>query len=262
MSVTYKIDERGVAFITIDRADKHNAFDDKVIQELLAAFQDSDKNETVNAIVLQSQGKHFSAGADLAWMQGMADYSFDENVEDAQQLANMLLSLDRLSKPTVARVQGAAFGGAVGLVSCCDIAVATDNASFCLSEVKLGLVPATISPFVVAAIGSRAARRYFQTAETFDAETALRLKLVSHVVEQDQLDQKVNEVIDMLLVNGSEAMSESKRLIFELDQRPVDDALINHTCEVIARARVSDEGQQRLKRFLNQRANKKQSHKS
>jgi len=162
--VSYSVDGRGVATVTMNNPDKHNAFDDAIIAELQAAFERADSDDQVRVLILAATGKSFSAGADLNWMKRMADYSRAENLRDSKALAAMLQSLNFLSKPSIARVQGAAFGGAVGLVSCCDMAVASQRASFCLSEVKIGLIPATISPYVVAAIGQRAARRYFTTA--------------------------------------------------------------------------------------------------
>jgi len=261
MAIDYQIDQRGVATVTLNRAAKRNAFDDHMIEELSDAFNKADQDPTVRVLVLRSTGKHFSAGADLAWMQSMVDYSFDENLADANKLANMLASLNQLSKPTIARVQGAAFGGAVGLVSCCDIAIGTSETSFCLSEVKLGLVPATIGPFVVEAIGRQAARRYFQTAEAFDAKQALSLGLLSLVVNAAEIDQAVENMIENVLPNSAAAMATSKKLVFELSNRSLnkhtlDEALTEHTCEVIARARVSDDAQQRLKQFIQARAKK------
>jgi len=150
-----------VAKVTLQRPEKHNAFDDKLIEQLTDAFESIDADSSVRVMVLAAQGENFSAGGDLAWMKRMADYSFDENLADANKLSNMLNTLNNMSIPTIARVQGAAYGGAVGLVSCCDLAIGSENASFCLSEVKVGIIPATISPFVIAAIGSRQARRYF-----------------------------------------------------------------------------------------------------
>src|SRR5210317_2194718 len=179
--VTLTIDARGVATVTLDRPDKHNAFDDEVICALKDRFVELAADRTVRVVILASTGKSFSAGADLNWMRRMAEYDFGHNMRDAEQLAAMLKALADLPQPTIARVQGAAYGGAVGLVSCCDIAIAGERASFCLSEVKIGLVPATISPYVIRAIGERAACRYFVTAERFDAARAADLGLVSEV---------------------------------------------------------------------------------
>ena len=240
----------GVTTVSLARPEKHNAFDDAVIAELTQAFRNIDADDATRVMVLAAQGKSFSAGADLAWMKRMADFTYEENLQDARGLADMLYALDRLSKPTIARVQGAAFGGAVGLVSCCDIAIGTPAAKFCLSEVKLGLVPATISPYVIAAIGPRASRRYFQTAEVITADAALHLGLLSKVVSEELLDEELDGTVRSLLSNGRQAMAASKKLIFEVAHQPVDEALMNHTSAVIAEARVSDESQQRLAAFL------------
>lgn len=252
-SVLTTIDDRGVATITLNRPDKHNAFDDRVIADLTAAFQAVSEDRSVRVMVLAAQGKSFSAGADLGWMQRMTHYSYDENLRDANALANMLKSLNSLPVPTIARVQGAAFGGAVGLVSCCDMAVGTARASFSLSEVKIGLVPATISPYVIGAVGARAARRYFLTAERFDAQTALHLGLLSEVVEEKDLDSAIEKLIVALRGNGPQAITMAKQLVYDVAHRPVDDALIQQTSELIAQVRVSAEGQEGLSAFLEKR---------
>ena len=183
-----KIDSRGVAKVTLNNPSKHNAFDDYMITQLSNAFTAIAENSDVRLMILASKGQSFSAGADLDWMKRMAAYSYEENLEDAKALAGMLKMLNDMPQPTIARVQGAAFGGALGLISCCDIAVAATTASFALSEVKIGLVPATISPYVIAAIGERYAKRYFITAERFDANTALQMSLVHETVEEQLLD--------------------------------------------------------------------------
>ena len=247
------IDARGVARVTMSRPDKHNAFDDGVIAELTLAFQTLAENPAVRAMILEAEGKSFSAGADLGWMQRMASYSFDENLRDANALANMLKTLNSMPFPTIARVQGAAFGGAVGLVSCCDMAVAAPKASFCLSEVKIGLIPATISPYVIAAIGQRASRRYFMTAERFSAETAAHLGLVSELVDADALDSRIEELVDTLLANSPAAIKAAKRLVFDVENRVLTDELIADTSERIATIRVSAEGQEGLNAFLEKR---------
>jgi methylglutaconyl-CoA hydratase len=204
-------------------------------------------------MVLCSEGKNFSAGADLDWMKRMATYSYDENLQDAQALALMLKTLHQMPQPTVARVQGAAFGGAVGLVSCCDMAVATSAASFCLSEVKIGLVPATISPYVITAIGERAARRYFTTAERFDAHKAMQIGLLTEVVDAENLDDQINLLNEAVLANGPEAVVAAKQLVSDVSGQTIDQSLIDHTCEVIATIRVSQQGQEGLNAFLEKR---------
>jgi len=247
------IDDHGVAQVRLNNPDKHNAFDDEIIGELTEAFVTIADNSNVRVMVLGSEGKSFSAGADLEWMKRMASYSYDENLRDASALALMLKTLNEIPQPTIARVQGAAFGGAVGLVSCCDMAVAASAASFSLSEVKIGLVPATISPYVIAAIGQRAARRYFVTAERFDAHRALQLGLVNEVVDAEQLDQEIDRLINTLLANGPEAVTGAKQLVFDVAGKPIDQQLIDATCETIAAIRVSEQGQEGLQAFLERR---------
>ena len=247
------IDDHGVAQVRLNNPDKHNAFDDEIIGELTEAFVAIADNSNVRVMVLGSEGKSFSAGADLEWMKRMASYSYDENLRDASALALMLKTLNEIPQPTIARVQGAAFGGAVGLISCCDMAVAASAASFSLSEVKIGLVPATISPYVIAAIGQRAARRYFVTAERFDAHRALQLGLVNEVVDAEQLDQEIDRLINTLLANGPEAVTGAKQLVFDVAGKPIDQQLIDATCETIAAIRVSEQGQEGLQAFLERR---------
>jgi len=247
------IEGDGVATVTLTRPEKHNAFDDEIINTLTTAFIEIEQNQDVKVMILAAQGKSFSAGADLSWMKRMADYSYAENQADAMALATMLKTLNNLSKPTIARVQGGAYGGAVGLVSCCDMAVGTPAAKFCLSEVRLGLVPATISPYVINAIGSRAARRYFLTAETITADQALHLGLLSTVASEQELNMQIRRFCDALLSNGKSAIATSKKLISDVAGQSINEALIAHTSSVIAEARVSEEAQQRLSKFLDRR---------
>jgi methylglutaconyl-CoA hydratase len=247
------IDQPGVATLWLNRPDKHNAFDDAMILELTRACEQVAADPQLRVLVLASRGRNFSAGADLGWMQRMATYSYDENLRDARALAKLLATLNTLPQATIARVQGAAFGGAVGLVSCCDMAVATPTARFCLSEVKLGLVPATISPYVVAAIGQRAARRYFTTAETFGAERARELGLVAELAEEKDIDQAIEQLARAILANGPRAVTTAKQLAAQVSGRPIDPALIDSTCELIANIRVSTEGQEGLQAFLQKR---------
>ncbi len=251
--VTTQIDSRGVARVTLNNPDKHNAFDDQMIIELTNAFNALAANANVRIMLLKSEGKSFSAGADLDWMKRMASYSYQQNLNDARALAAMLKALHQMPIPTIARVQGATFGGAVGLISCCDIALASSNASFALSEVKIGLVPSTISPYVIAAIGERHAKRYFMTAERFDANTALQIDLVHEAVEKSLLDDKVEQLITAILSNGPEAVVAAKQLVFAVSGKAVDSSLIEHTCEVIAGIRVSAQGQEGLSAFLDKR---------
>ena len=251
--VITQIDSRGVAQVTLNNPDKHNAFDDQMIIELTNAFNALAANANVRIMLLKSEGKSFSAGADLDWMKRMASYSYQQNLNDARALAAMLKVLHQMPIPTIARVQGAAFGGAVGLISCCDIALASSNASFALSEVKIGLVPSTISPYVIAAIGERHAKRYFMTAERFDANTALQMSLVHETVEEQLLDKKIEQLVTSVLSNGPEAVAAAKQLISKVSGEAIDSTLIEHTCEVIAGIRVSTQGQEGLSAFLDKR---------
>jgi methylglutaconyl-CoA hydratase len=252
-SVVTRIDNRGVATISMNNPDKHNAFDDSIIAQLSDAFENVGSDNSVRVVILASEGKSFSAGADLNWMKRMASYTREENFRDSQALAEMLRRLNFMPKPTIARVQGAAFGGAVGLVSCCDMAIGTARASFCLSEVKIGLMPATISPYVVAAIGQRASRRYFTTAERFSADTACQLGLLSQVADAENLDTAIETLVAQLLGNSPAAVTEAKRLVFDVADRVIDETLIKETCQRIADIRVSTEGQEGLGAFLEKR---------
>ncbi|WP_395343026.1 enoyl-CoA hydratase/isomerase family protein [Ningiella sp. W23] len=252
-NVELDIAVNGVAKVTLNRPDVHNAFDDEVIASLIDIFEQIENNDNVRLMILQARGKSFSAGADLNWMKKMADYSLDENKGDAAQLATMLNKLYRLNKPTIARVQGAAFGGAVGLVACCDIAIGSKLSKFCLSEVKLGLIPATISPYVVNAIGLREAKRLFMTAEVISSRRARRLGLLNEAVSEQDLDTTIDEIIKNILKNGPVAVSLAKQLACDIANRPIDDALIDETSELIANVRVSKEGQEGLSAFLNKR---------
>ena len=247
------IDQPGVATLWLNRPNKHNAFDDAMIVELTRACERVAAEPALRVLVLASRGRNFSAGADLGWMQRMAAYSYAENLRDAGALAKLLQTLNTLPQATIARVQGAAFGGAVGLVSCCDMAVATPTAQFCLSEVKLGLVPATISPYVVAAIGPRAARRYSTTAETFSAERARELGLVAELADEDDLDHTIGRLARAIQANGPRAVAVAKQLVAQVSDRPIDQDLIDNTCELIANIRVSTEGQEGLQAFLQKR---------
>ncbi|GAA4256599.1 enoyl-CoA hydratase/isomerase family protein [Azospirillum formosense] len=243
----------GVAAVTMNRADVHNAFNERVIADLTDAFLSLGSNPDVRVILLRGAGKSFSAGADLGWMKKMAGYSHDENVQDAMGLATMLRTLDECPKPTIAVVQGPAFGGGVGLVAACDIAISAETASFALTEVRLGLIPAVISPYVVAAMGERACRRYFLTAERFSAAEALRLGLLHQTVPVAELDAAVEVTVRNLLQCGPASQTAAKELIRAVARRPLDDALVRDTAERIARQRASDEGREGVGAFLEKR---------
>lgn len=243
----------GIARITLTRVDVHNAFNDKLIAELTAALKGLEEDPRVRLVLLAAKGRSFSAGADLNWMKAMAGYAEQENLEDARGLAELMRTLNELSKPTMALVQGAAFGGGVGLVACCDIALASEEASFCLSEVRLGLVPAVISPYVIAAMGQRAARRYFLTAERFPAQEAYRLGLVHEVVPAEDLETRGQRLCQVLLAGGPAAQSESKDLIFAVSEQPITAEVIEETAVRIARLRKSPEGREGVNAFLEKR---------
>ena len=243
----------GVGRITMARAEKHNAFDDGLIADLTDAFKSAGHDNNIRVVVLAGEGKSFSAGADLSWMRRIADYSDDENIDDARKLSCMVRALNELPRPTIARVQGSAFGGGVGLVAACDIALASEAASFCLSEARLGLIPSVISPYVGEAIGARAARRYFQTAERFDAAEACALGLVHEVVPRERLDDRLDELIGQLMDNGPQAMAASKDLIRRVTAGPVDDAMVEDTARRIADVRATDEGREGVRAFLEKR---------
>ena len=246
-------DARGVARLTLDRPEVHNAFDEVLITELNEALWALGQDPAVRVVVLAAAGKSFSAGADLGWMQRMASYSYAENLRDAEDLASLMASLNTLSKPTLALVQGAAIGGGVGLVACCDIVVASETASFCLSEVKLGLIPAVISPYVVAKIGESAARRYFLTAERFSAERARALGLVHEVVPAEELESTGSKIIEALAAGGAQSQSAAKDLIRAVVGRPIDEALIEETAARIAQVRAGEEAREGIGAFLNKR---------
>ncbi len=243
----------GVSTVTLNRPEVRNAFNDEVIAELTAVFIELGKREEVRCIVLAANGTAFCAGADLNWMKRMADYTRDENVADASALAEMLRVVYACPKPTIAKVQGDVYAGGTGLVAACDIAVSVGSAGYCLSEVKLGLIPATISPYVIRAMGARAAHRYFLTAERFDAAEALRIGFVHEVVAADQLDGKVAELAKALVNAGPEAVKLCKKLVQDVADHEITPSLIQKTVEGIADIRVSPEGREGVLSFLQKR---------
>ena len=252
-TITTSLNASGVAELVLNRAEVHNAFDDSMIGELINALKNLAVNPEVRVLLLKSNGKNFSAGADLNWMRSMAEKNYQQNLEDAGQLAELMRQLDCFPAPTIALVQGAAFGGALGLVSCCDIALAEQDASFCLSEVKIGLIPAVISPYVMRAIGERASRRYFLTAERFDASTALNLGLVHQVVDVGGLAAGAEHFVGILLNNSPAALRCAKELMAAVNHQPINQQLIDSTSARIAAIRVSNEGQEGLNAFLQKR---------
>jgi len=243
-----------VATVTLNRPEVRNAFNETTIAELTDVFGALDARDDVRAIVLAANGPAFCAGADLNWMKQMAGFSDEENRADARRLADMLSAVYCASKPVLARVSGDAYAGGVGLVAASDIVVAVDSARFCLSEARLGLIAATIAPYVVRALGERASRRYFTTAEPFDCATALRLGLVHEAVPLAELDDAVSRIAAALCANGPHAVRESKRLVQDVAGRIIDEPLIDDTARRIARIRASDEGREGVASFLEKRA--------
>ncbi|MCD9027686.1 enoyl-CoA hydratase/isomerase family protein [Luteimonas sp. BDR2-5] len=243
-----------VARLRLERSALHNAFDAGLVTALTAALQDVGNDPQVRVLVLEGAGASFCAGADIGWMRGMADASEADNREDALALARLMRLLDELPKPTIARVQGAAFGGGVGLVACCDIAIGVPAAKFGLTESRLGLLPAVISPYVIAAIGARNARRWFATAEVFDAAQAYRMGLLHEVVEADALDAAVDRQVALLLKAGPFAAADAKRLVREVVAATDRDQLDHDNASLIAAMRISAEGQEGLSAFLGKRS--------
>jgi methylglutaconyl-CoA hydratase len=252
-TVLVNIDSRGVARLTLNRPEVHNAFDDVLILKLIEKLKDLDSNDDVRVVILAANGKSFSAGGDLGWMQRTSDYSFNENLADARDLADLMKILNRLSKPTVALIQGAAYGGGVGLTAACDIVIASEKAKFCLSEVKLGLIASVISPYVRAAIGETQARRYTLTAELFNADEARRIGLVHEVCAADALEDQAEHFVQQVLKNSPAAMAGVKELLFSLSGRGIGDDVVEDTANRIAKIRASEEGKEGIAAFLEKR---------
>jgi len=245
--------ENGVARVWLNRPDLHNAFNETMIAELTGAFASLDADPDVRAVVLGGRGKSFCAGGDLNWMKRMSGYTFEQNFADAQALAKMLHVLNTLRKPTIARVHGSAFAGGMGLVAACDMAIAAQDVEFCLSEARLGLSPATISPYVVAAMGERQARRYFLTAERFSAKEAHRIGFVHEITLAYELDAKIDELLHHLLGNGPNAVAACKDLVRAVARARIDRDLMDDTATRIATIRATDEGREGVRSFLEKR---------
>jgi methylglutaconyl-CoA hydratase len=253
-SVLLEASPSGVATVTLNRPELHNAFNDTVVERLGDIFADLAAQDGIRIVLLRANGPSFSAGADLEWMRRAAEYDEERNLEDAQVLGRMLENLYRMPKPTVALVQGSAYGGGVGLVAACDVAIAVKGASFALTEVRLGLVPAVISPYVVGAIGARQARRYFLTAERIAAAEALRIGLVHAVVEDDAaLDGAAGKLVAQVMAAAPGAVADAKELIATVLHQPIDDVLVEETARRIAERRASDEGREGIAAFLDKR---------
>ena len=254
MYSTLEIERRGpIATLWMNRPEVLNAFDEALIADLAAACRELDGDATVRIVVLAGRGKHFSAGADLNWMKRAAHFTDAENLADARKFAGMLRTLAEMGKPTIARVQGAALGGGTGLTAACDMAVASDDAVFATSEAKFGIIPSAISPYVLRAIGPRQALRYFQSAERIPAARALQIGLVNEVVPQADLDARVAELADALIVGGPLAQQAAKDLIRAVTGRPIDAAISEETAQRIARQRATDEAKDGIAAFLEKR---------
>ncbi|MCX7995970.1 MAG: enoyl-CoA hydratase/isomerase family protein [candidate division WOR-3 bacterium] len=241
-----------VAHVILNRPDVHNAFNDRMIEELSIAFDEIEKANEIRVVILSGEGKSFCAGADLNWMRRIKDYSYEQNLKESLALADMLYKIYVCSKPTIARVQGYAMGGGVGLVAVCDIAIATTDAKFSFSEVKLGLIPACISPYVVKRCGEGRCREFFLTGERMSAEKALNAGLVNVIVPPDCLDKAVEGLVEQLLSSGPEAIKKCKELLRNVPQMSVDE-FKKYTAEMIARLRISDEAQEGMSAFLEKR---------
>ncbi len=247
------VSDNGIGTITLNRPDRHNAFDDTMIEELTECLNLFNQNSSIRVIVLNATGENFCAGADLNWMKRMSTYDWDENYQDSLKLAALMQTLFDCNKPTVAFVQGASYGGGVGLVACCDIVLASEKSTFCLSEVKLGLLPAVISPYVVKAIGARNAKRYFATAESFNAVEAREMNLVHKIYSAEEFDVKTKNYLNKLTDNGPDAVQLSKQLVNLVSEKIIDETLIKKTAMLISDVRSSKEGKEGVSAFLEKR---------
>lgn len=243
----------GIAILTLNKAEINNAFDDEIISLLIMALDDCRLNDDVKVIQLRGAGKHFSAGADLNWMRRMAKLDYSANQEDAGQIARLMSTLYQLEKPTIAIIQGASYGGAVGLIACCDFAIANENSTFCLSEVKIGLAPAVISPYVIKAIGERQARRYFISGEVIDSKKAEAINLIHERLTTEAIEEYVTKLSQQLLNNAPNAMGICKSLVQKVSSEKLNDTVHQYTRDLIAQVRVSAEGQEGLSAFLEKR---------
>jgi len=251
MSLVLKETVDNICTITLNRTDKHNALDDALLKALQKSLDEAIEEEDSLVVLLKANGKHFSAGADLAWMQKMVELTEEENLEEAMILARVLYTLHTCPKPTIASIQGSAFGGGAGLAAVCDISIASQSALFCFSEVRLGLIPAVISPYVIEAMGARAAKALFISAEPFNAEKALALQLIQHAVPAENLETFTLDFARKITHLAPQAVCEAKSLIETVKERPIDETLIRETARLIAHRRVSREAQRGLHAFLN-----------
>jgi len=252
-AVLLKVSPQGIATVTLNRGELHNALDDKMVELLTATLQTLAEDDSIRAVILTGEGISFSAGHDSAWMRRLTDYDEAQLRRDAQRLSTLLETLDHLPKPTIARVQGSAFGIGAALIACCDVSISVAEALFCFSDVKLGIIPALAAPYIVRAIGPRAARRYFVTAERINAGKARRLGLIHQTVENDELDDAVDHMCRQLLLNGPHAMIAAKQLIRDIEHRDIGPEVIALTVDRIVALRRSEEGQEGVKAFLEMR---------
>lgn len=243
----------GIATVTLNRPEVHNAFNEVVIGDLTDILRKAGEDKNVRVVLLRGNGKSFCAGGDLNWMRRMADYNHDQNVKDAERLGTLLKTLNNLPKPTIGLVHGNAFGGGVGLAACCDITIAEKTAQFSLSEVRIGIIPSVIAPYVIAAMGQNQSRRYFLTGERFDGITAERVDLIDEAVEPGTLDEACGKIIEQLLLGAPSAQVRGKKVILEICDQPITDEIIRYTVEQIAEARASAEGKEGLSAFLEKR---------
>ncbi len=249
----HHVDEKGVAYLTLDRPELHNAFNDELIEKITTTVKDLDKNEKVRLLVLTGEGQSFCAGADLNWMKKMKDYSESENYQDSLKLSNMFWTLNSFKKPVIAKLNGSALGGGVGLVSCCDYVIAAETAMLGLTEVRLGLVPAVISPFVLAKMSETHARAYFMSGERFSASKAMMMGLVHEVVKAEELNEATDKVIKSFLMAGPQAAVVAKDLVFKNKEMGLSKAVQEYTCKTIAKIRTGSEGQEGMTSMLEKR---------
>lgn len=256
MSDLLSEEQDGVYIITLNRVDKHNAFDDSMLAQLLLLIEEAENSASTRVLVLMANGPHFSAGADLSWMQRVSEYNQKQNLEDAMILAQMMYALYHCRKPTIAMVQGAAYGGGAGMAAACDITIAGENAKFCFSEVKFGLIPAVISPYVIRAIGERAATALFMTGNPIDAQRAYQLGLIQHCVPQQDLLTFTMNYAEKIAHSAPEAVKDCKQLVRDIAGQPIDMSLQVKTASLIANKRTSKEGQIGLEAFLSKKTPK------
>lgn len=253
LSVQEFLSPDGVLFVVMNRPEVHNAFNSEQIELLTEAFERAESNPQVKVVVLTGEGKNFCAGGDINYMRSMGENSFEENKEDALKLAHLMHTINEFPKPTIARVNGAAFGGGVGLVCCCDMAFGNEETKICLSEVKIGMVPATIAPYVMHAIGLRNAHRFMLTAEIIQGQDTVESQFLNGLYPISKFDEKINSIATKITSNAPQAMEITKALLLNLAHQPLDEGVVDYTADVIASVRESEEGKEGLTSFLEKR---------